>query len=188
MCKSLVSRIGARVRTPHGLAGSCCGAEDCGTAQPRGKLVGSDSHLSRTHGDLGLHHSIGEKLDKKYSVSSITDYFSTHKLVSGCTPGHWTSVVCTTRTALAMHLARAHQQPPKGFLAKVHELPWVRSHSQLIIWLLANAQFWRVREVRVRTYDIPASWVQKQTSVLDVLNLIIQPLAPAKPPSSALHL
>lgn len=183
-------------RLSAGVMHSCCawpvakqgGAEGTGTAQPRGKLVGSTNHLSRTHGDLGFHHSSGEKLVWKCRGSSIIDYFCTHKLVSGSIPGHWMSVMCTTQTALAIHLARADQQSPKGSLAKVHELPWVRSLSQLTICLLTNTQFWRVREVHVRTYGIQShpSWVQGQTSVLGMLNLV-QPLALANPPSSVLH-
>lgn len=54
--------------------------------------------------------------------------------------------------ALAMRLARADTQSPKVSPAKIHEILWIRSYSQLTVCLRANTQFWRVREVHVRTY------------------------------------
>ena len=44
------------------------------------------------------------------------------------------------RTA-AVRLARADQQSPKGYRAKIHEILCIRSYSQLNICLLANTQF-----------------------------------------------
>lgn len=53
-----------------------------------------------------------------------------------------------------MRLARADTQSPKVSPAKIREILWIRSYSQLTVCLQANTQFWRVREVHVRTYGI----------------------------------
>lgn len=120
--ESLLSSKGVHegsCRVSAGVGHSCCvwqgtkqrRPKDHGTAQPRGKLLGSNSHLRKKQEDLGLHHSSDEKIDEKYGGSSIMSCFCVNKLVSGCIPRHWRAVTYTNWTALAVHLSRANQDP-----------------------------------------------------------------------------